>query len=69
MTAYSSNVAVISEKWTKRGGRIELNCGKSRDIFEFESSSEMVDQLRNARSLANRLLSQGKVTRIVEELQ
>ena len=60
MGLYAKNVAVIRERWTKRGGRFVLKTPTSHDTFEFDSTSERADQLRNACLLAQRHLDEGK---------
>ena len=67
MADYAKNVVVIKEIWTKRDDRIEVKW-KERDIFEFDDSQERADQLRNARSLAQRLLDTHQVIKIVDEV-
>lgn len=65
---YASDVAVIKEKWTKRGGRFEIKSPANTTIFEFDDSSEMRDQLRNARFEAQRMLDHGVVKFVADHV-
>lgn len=56
---YGKNVVLIREKWSRKGGRFQIKHAKGLDIFEFDSTSESRDQLRNACFRAQQLINEG----------
>lgn len=65
---YGPLTAIVREHITSRTARIEVTHPKGKDIFEYEDSSERRDQLRNALMLAQRMLDNGEVAKIMDEV-
>lgn len=65
---YGRLTAIVRERITSRTVRIEVIYPRGACLFEYEDSSERRDQLRNAFMLAQRMLDNGVVAKIMDEV-
>lgn len=68
ITNYGPLTAIVREHVTRRTARIEVTHPNGKDIFEYEDSSERRDQLRNAFMLAQRMVDDKAVAKIIDEV-
>lgn len=65
---YGRLTAIVRERITSRTARIEVTYPRGAYIFEYEDSSERRDQLQNAFTLSQRLMDNGVVAKIMDEV-